>query len=113
MGRLLRLFSFGLIYPEAGCDPSFFRNLRLYNDDSSTDSPTGMYVDELHTAWDESYGWHDYTLAYTNIGTTATRALVGSTSMLQKRSATGLRTHHPISVCNCARFSNNNNFDNL
>ncbi len=27
-------------------------------------------MDELHTAWNENYGWYDYNLSYTNIGTT-------------------------------------------
>ncbi len=45
--------------------------LRLYNTDYSDYSPTGMYVDRLNTAWTESYGWHDYSLSYTNITSTA------------------------------------------
>jgi len=45
--------------------------MRLYNVDNNGGSAVGMYVDELHTAWTESYGWHDYSLAYTNIGTVA------------------------------------------
>jgi Ca2+-binding RTX toxin-like protein/predicted HNH restriction endonuclease len=45
--------------------------LKLYNLGDDTSTPTGMDVDELHTAWDENYGWYDYALAYTNIGTTA------------------------------------------
>ncbi len=43
--------------------------LRLYNYLYSDYVPTGMYVDKLNTAWTESYGWRDYGLSYTNIGT--------------------------------------------
>ncbi|MEJ0077101.1 MAG: putative Ig domain-containing protein [Alphaproteobacteria bacterium] len=46
--------------------------LRLYATPYSDYAPTGMYVDKLQTAWTESYGWHDYTLNYTNIGNVAT-----------------------------------------
>ena len=52
--------------------------LRLYSsnpDPSGGYTATGMLVDELHTAWTESYGWHDYGLSYTNIGTTAAPGL--------------------------------------
>lgn len=42
--------------------------LRLYNYQFSDYIPTGIYVDQIQTAWDESYGWYDYHLNYTTIG---------------------------------------------
>jgi hypothetical protein len=44
--------------------------LRLYNIQDLGTSATGMYVDELHTGWDENYGWYDHSLSYTNISQT-------------------------------------------
>ena len=41
--------------------------LRLYNTGNNGGSPTALLVDELHTAWDESFRWFDHTLAYTNL----------------------------------------------
>jgi Ca2+-binding RTX toxin-like protein len=49
--------------------------LRLYNTAYSDYAPTGVLVDELHTTWDENYGWHDYALNATNIGSVGTPAL--------------------------------------
>src|SRR5205807_8018980 len=41
--------------------------LRLYSVPFTDYSPTGMYIDELHTSWTDDYGWYDYSLNYTNI----------------------------------------------
>ena len=43
--------------------------LRLYSLPAGDYTPTGMYIDELHTTWTESYRWYDYPLSYSNIGT--------------------------------------------
>jgi hypothetical protein len=43
-------------------------SLRLYSTDGGTYAPIEFYFDEVLVAWDESYGWYDYGLSYTNIG---------------------------------------------
>lgn len=49
--------------------------LRLYSVPFGDYLATGMYVDELHTSWTENYGWYDYSLSYTNIGSVSTPGL--------------------------------------
>ena len=50
--------------------------LRLYSVEAGEGStPTGIHVDQLNTAWTESYGWHDYSLNYTNIATVSAPGL--------------------------------------
>ncbi|MBV8685057.1 MAG: DNRLRE domain-containing protein, partial [Alphaproteobacteria bacterium] len=49
--------------------------LRLYNISSNNGSPTGLLVDELHSAWTEAYVWGASTLDYATIGEVAAPAL--------------------------------------
>ena len=42
--------------------------LRLYTAGFNSGTATGFYLDEVHTAWDESYRWNSYALNYANIG---------------------------------------------
>jgi murein DD-endopeptidase MepM/ murein hydrolase activator NlpD len=49
--------------------------LRMYNSGSNSGTATGMNVDIVNTAWDESYRWGGGNLALTNLATTAAPAL--------------------------------------
>jgi Ca2+-binding RTX toxin-like protein len=42
--------------------------LRLYDVSSNNGSPTAILIDQLQTAWDETYRWGAYPLTYSNIG---------------------------------------------
>jgi len=80
--------------------------LRLYSTGpGSAETSTGMLVERLNTAWSESYGWHDYPLSATNIGTTRAPGVGWSTSTSRARSTAGSRTRRATLALSCGRSS--------
>ena len=87
--------------------------LRLYNVENNGASPTDMYVDQLHTAWDENYGWHDYSLSYTNIRTVAVPGLGWLDIDVTQAMNDWLATPSSNFGMQLRPVSNNNNFNSF
>ena len=86
--------------------------LRLYNNSGQGETPTGMYVDKLNTSWTEAYGWYDYALAATNIGTTSAPPATGWLD-IDVTSLANAWLQNPASNDGILLrpFNNNNNFN--